>query len=77
MIIVFFLIKYIISVIKLDVWLKKIFFVILSQRKKNFNLNYIQQVRAINEERRKKLQETQWNYQVYPNLYSTTQKVAW
>ncbi|CAH4033088.1 alpha-1,6-mannosyl-glycoprotein 2-beta-N-acetylglucosaminyltransferase isoform X1 [Pieris brassicae] len=45
------------------------------KRKKNFNLNYIQQVRAINEERRKRLQETQWNYQVYPNLYSTTQKV--
>ncbi|VVC87648.1 unnamed protein product [Leptidea sinapis] len=45
------------------------------KRKEHFNLNYIQQVRAANEERRKRRQDTQWNYQVYPNLFSTTQKV--
>ncbi|XP_038220317.1 alpha-1,6-mannosyl-glycoprotein 2-beta-N-acetylglucosaminyltransferase-like [Zerene cesonia] len=45
------------------------------KRKKQLNLNYIQQVRAANEERRKRLQETQWNYQVYPNIYSAVQKV--
>ncbi|XP_072946612.1 alpha-1,6-mannosyl-glycoprotein 2-beta-N-acetylglucosaminyltransferase-like isoform X2 [Epargyreus clarus] len=46
------------------------------KRKKQLNLSYIQQVRAANEERRRRQMETQaWNYQVYPNLYSNTQKV--
>ncbi|PZC73940.1 alpha-1,6-mannosyl-glycoprotein 2-beta-N-acetylglucosaminyltransferase isoform X1 [Helicoverpa armigera] len=47
------------------------------KRKKNLNLNYIQQVKAANEERRKKRTENlpTWNFQVYPNLYSATQKV--
>ncbi|XP_041983642.1 alpha-1,6-mannosyl-glycoprotein 2-beta-N-acetylglucosaminyltransferase isoform X3 [Aricia agestis] len=45
------------------------------KRRKQLNLSYIQQVRAVNEERRKRQQESQWNFQVYPNLYSNTQKV--
>ncbi|CAH2987853.1 unnamed protein product [Chilo suppressalis] len=46
------------------------------KRKKQLTLNYIQQVKAANEERRRRMQETQsWNFQVYPNLYSNTQKV--
>ncbi|XP_049884192.1 alpha-1,6-mannosyl-glycoprotein 2-beta-N-acetylglucosaminyltransferase-like isoform X2 [Pectinophora gossypiella] len=46
------------------------------QRKKHLTLSYIQQVRAASEERRKKKLDTQtWNFQVYPNLYSNTQKV--
>ncbi|XP_063836288.1 alpha-1,6-mannosyl-glycoprotein 2-beta-N-acetylglucosaminyltransferase-like isoform X2 [Ostrinia nubilalis] len=46
------------------------------RRKKQLTLNYIQQVKAANEERRRRMQETQtWNFQVYPNLYSNTQKV--
>ncbi|XP_026498211.2 alpha-1,6-mannosyl-glycoprotein 2-beta-N-acetylglucosaminyltransferase isoform X1 [Vanessa tameamea] len=46
------------------------------KRKKHLTLNYIQQVRAISEERRKRQHDTQtWNYQVYPNLYANTQKV--
>ncbi|XP_062527003.1 alpha-1,6-mannosyl-glycoprotein 2-beta-N-acetylglucosaminyltransferase isoform X1 [Bombyx mori] len=44
------------------------------KRKKQMTLNYIQQVRMANEERRKR-QDTQWNFQVYPNLYGNTQKV--
>ncbi|KAJ0169589.1 hypothetical protein K1T71_014774 [Dendrolimus kikuchii] len=46
------------------------------KRKKALNLNYIQQVKAANEERRRRQQESHnWNFQVYPNLYSNIQKV--
>ncbi|XP_013188976.1 alpha-1,6-mannosyl-glycoprotein 2-beta-N-acetylglucosaminyltransferase isoform X2 [Amyelois transitella] len=46
------------------------------KRKKQLTLNYIQQVHAANEERRRRQQESQtWNFQVYPNLYSSKQKV--
>ncbi|XP_059050379.1 alpha-1,6-mannosyl-glycoprotein 2-beta-N-acetylglucosaminyltransferase [Achroia grisella] len=46
------------------------------KRKKQLTLSYIQQVKAANEERRRRQQETQtWNFQVYPNIYSNTQKV--
>ncbi|XP_013163389.1 PREDICTED: uncharacterized protein LOC106114661 isoform X1 [Papilio xuthus] len=44
-------------------------------KRKQLSLSYIQQVRAANEERRRKMQDTQWNYQVYPYLYSSNQKV--
>ncbi|KAI5632848.1 n-acetylglucosaminyltransferase II (MGAT2) domain-containing protein [Phthorimaea operculella] len=44
------------------------------QRKKQLTLSYIQQVRAAGEERRKKYQDA-WNFQVYPHLFGTTQKV--
>lgn len=51
-------------------------FGVITQRKKQLTLSYIQQVKAANEERRKRQQQTQsWNFQVYPNLYSSTQKV--
>ncbi|XP_050556507.1 alpha-1,6-mannosyl-glycoprotein 2-beta-N-acetylglucosaminyltransferase isoform X2 [Spodoptera frugiperda] len=46
------------------------------KRKKNMNLNYIQQVKLANEERRKKHENNPtWNFQVYPHLYTATQKV--
>ncbi|XP_026317399.1 alpha-1,6-mannosyl-glycoprotein 2-beta-N-acetylglucosaminyltransferase-like [Hyposmocoma kahamanoa] len=46
------------------------------KRKKQLTLSYIQQVKAANEERRRRQQQTQsWNFQVYPNLYSSTQKL--
>ncbi|XP_034839008.1 alpha-1,6-mannosyl-glycoprotein 2-beta-N-acetylglucosaminyltransferase [Maniola hyperantus] len=46
------------------------------KRKKHLTLSYIQQVRAVSEERRKRQHDGQtWNYQVYPNFYSSTQKV--
>ncbi|XP_073966322.1 alpha-1,6-mannosyl-glycoprotein 2-beta-N-acetylglucosaminyltransferase-like isoform X3 [Choristoneura fumiferana] len=46
------------------------------KRKKQLTLSYIQQVRAANEERRRRKMDTSsWNYQVYPNLYGYTQKV--
>lgn len=44
-----------------------------AQRKKQIALSYIQQVRAVSEERRRR--QENWNYQVYPNLYGSTQKV--
>ncbi|KPJ20220.1 Alpha-1,6-mannosyl-glycoprotein 2-beta-N-acetylglucosaminyltransferase [Papilio machaon] len=44
-------------------------------KRKQLSLSYIQQVRAANEERRRKMQDMQWNYQVYPYLYSSNQKV--
>nr|XP_032528413.1 alpha-1,6-mannosyl-glycoprotein 2-beta-N-acetylglucosaminyltransferase-like isoform X1 [Danaus plexippus plexippus] len=43
------------------------------KRKKQIALSYIQQVRAVSEERRRR--QENWNYQVYPNLYGSTQKV--
>ncbi|CAG9577470.1 unnamed protein product [Danaus chrysippus] len=43
------------------------------KRKKQIALSYIQQVRAVSEERRRRHEN--WNYQVYPNLYGSTQKV--
>ncbi|CAH1642711.1 unnamed protein product [Spodoptera littoralis] len=46
------------------------------KRKKNLNLNYIQQVKLANEQRRKKHENNPtWNFQVYPHLYTATQKV--
>lgn len=44
------------------------------KRKKHQNLNYIQQVKAVNEQRRKNEPQS-WNFQLYPNLYTSTQKV--
>ncbi|XP_075989674.1 alpha-1,6-mannosyl-glycoprotein 2-beta-N-acetylglucosaminyltransferase-like isoform X3 [Anticarsia gemmatalis] len=44
------------------------------KRKKHQNLNYIQQVRSANEQRRKNEPQS-WNFQLYPNLYTHTQKV--
>ncbi|XP_048002837.1 alpha-1,6-mannosyl-glycoprotein 2-beta-N-acetylglucosaminyltransferase isoform X2 [Leguminivora glycinivorella] len=47
------------------------------KRKKQLTLSYIQQVRAANEERRRRKMDAMasWNYQVYPNFYGYTQKV--
>ncbi|XP_053622684.1 alpha-1,6-mannosyl-glycoprotein 2-beta-N-acetylglucosaminyltransferase isoform X2 [Plodia interpunctella] len=45
------------------------------KRKKQLTLSYIQQVKAANEERRRRQESQTWNFQVYPNLYSSIQKV--
>ncbi|XP_037972038.2 alpha-1,6-mannosyl-glycoprotein 2-beta-N-acetylglucosaminyltransferase isoform X2 [Plutella xylostella] len=45
------------------------------KRRKQLTLTYLQQLRVANEERRRRQDTQAWNFQVYPNLYGSTQKV--